>query len=103
MGGLLLDDYRWYKENTPGAVPGPKSLGQENRFHAYLFVQMPFCDHPTIIKHGAISHPLYLQSTTIILIDVIRRRQTVLRPRMETGAGKWLVQTFPSLPITPNK
>ena len=45
-----------------------------------------FGEHPAIIKHGPTSHLLYPPPTITILIDVMKGRETILRPRMETGA-----------------
>lgn len=36
-------------------------------------------------------------------MDVTKGREAILKQRMETGAGNWLVQMLPSLSIAPNK
>lgn len=78
----------------------PRVWVKKNRLHACLFRYLG--EHPAIIEHGPTSYPLYPSPTITILIDVIKGKEIMLKPKMETrevevggGQGNWLVEIVP--------
>jgi hypothetical protein len=58
---------------------------------------MPFGGHPAMIKYSPKSQPLYQPSITIILMEVMKGRDAVLKQRLGFETGRRGVQIFPSL------